>query len=195
MNALSDSSHAAPAAETPPWTCPYCALLCDHTQVDLADPPRLRGASCPRADGALAHLLPADNPEATQAWVKGTRASVAEALDVAAQWLSQSRLPLFGGLATDVQGMRALYRLANVGGAILDHAHGEAMMPALRLGVGIARLPDFIVGDAIRSGELEEILLDWRPPPFGLHLVTPPSRLRPARVEALLDFLTRHHGC
>jgi DNA-binding transcriptional LysR family regulator len=72
---------------------------------------------------------------------------------------------------------------------------GEAMMPALRLGVGIARLPDFIVGDAIRSGELEEILLDWRPPPFGLHLVTPPSRLRPARVEALLDFLTRHHGC
>lgn len=72
---------------------------------------------------------------------------------------------------------------------------GEAMLPALRQGVGIARLPDFIVGDAIAAGELEEILLDWRPPPMGLHLVTPPSRLRPARVEALLDFLTRHHGC
>jgi DNA-binding transcriptional LysR family regulator len=72
---------------------------------------------------------------------------------------------------------------------------GEAMLPALRTGVGIARLPDFIVGDAIASGELEEILIDWRSPPFGIHLVTPPSRLRPARVEALLDFLTRHHGC
>lgn len=72
---------------------------------------------------------------------------------------------------------------------------GEAMLPALREGVGIARLPDFIVGDAIAAGDLEEILLDWRPPPMGLHLVTPPSRLRPARVEALLDFLTRHHGC
>ncbi len=72
---------------------------------------------------------------------------------------------------------------------------GEAMLPALRQGVGIARLPDFIVGDAIAAGDLEEILLDWRPPPMGLHLVTPPSRLRPARVEALLDFLTRHHGC
>lgn len=72
---------------------------------------------------------------------------------------------------------------------------GEAMLPALRHGVGIARLPDFIVGDAIAAGDLEEILLDWRPPPMGLHLVTPPSRLRPARVEALLDFLTRHHGC
>lgn len=72
---------------------------------------------------------------------------------------------------------------------------GEAMLPALRAGVGIARLPDFIVGDALAKGELEEIMLDWRPPPFGLHLVTPPSRLRPARVDALLDFLTRHHGC
>lgn len=72
---------------------------------------------------------------------------------------------------------------------------GEAMLPALRQGVGIARLPDFIVGDAIAAGDLEEILLEWRPPPMGLHLVTPPSRLRPARVEALLDFLTRHHGC
>jgi DNA-binding transcriptional LysR family regulator len=73
---------------------------------------------------------------------------------------------------------------------------GEAMLPALRAGVGIARLPDFIVGDALASGELNEILIDWRPPPLGLHLVTPPSRLRrPARVQALLDFIAEHHGC
>jgi DNA-binding transcriptional LysR family regulator len=72
---------------------------------------------------------------------------------------------------------------------------GEAMLPALREGVGIARLPDFIVGDALASGELEEILFDWRPPPLGLHLVTPPSRLRPARVETLLDFIATRHGC
>ncbi|MGC4250762.1 MAG: LysR substrate-binding domain-containing protein [Sphingobium sp.] len=72
---------------------------------------------------------------------------------------------------------------------------GEAMLPALRNGIGIARLPDFIVGDALAAGDLEEILPDWRPPALGLHLVTPPSRLRPARVEALLDFLARHHGC
>lgn len=72
---------------------------------------------------------------------------------------------------------------------------GEAMLPALVTGVGIARLPDFIVGDAIAAGDLEEILIDWRPPPLGLHLVTPPSRLRSGRVEALLDFITRNHGC
>lgn len=132
MNALSDGSQAAPAAETPPWTCPYCALLCDHAQVDLAAPPRLRGASCPRANGALAHLLPEGNPEATQAWVKGTRASVSEALDVAAQWMSQSRRPLLGGLATDVAGARALYRLAARTHAVADHAHGQGLHNAVR---------------------------------------------------------------
>ena len=72
---------------------------------------------------------------------------------------------------------------------------GDAMLPALRAGIGIARLPDFIVGDGLASGELEEVLVDWRPPPLGLHLVTPPSRLRPARVEALLDFIANNHGC
>jgi DNA-binding transcriptional LysR family regulator len=72
---------------------------------------------------------------------------------------------------------------------------GEAMLPALLGGMGIAMLPDFIVGDALASGTLEEILIDWRPPPLGLHLVTPPSRLRPARVDALLDFLAARHGC
>lgn len=72
---------------------------------------------------------------------------------------------------------------------------GEAMLPALETGVGIARLPDFIVGEAIADGRLREILTDWRPSPLGLYLVTPPSRLRPARVEALIEFLARRHGC
>ncbi|WP_420144703.1 LysR substrate-binding domain-containing protein [Sphingobium sp.] len=72
---------------------------------------------------------------------------------------------------------------------------GEAMLPALRTGIGIARLPDFIIGDALAKGDVEEILMEWRPAPLGLHLVTPPSRLRPARVDALLDYLAKHHGC
>ncbi|EZP72229.1 LysR family transcriptional regulator [Sphingomonas paucimobilis] len=72
---------------------------------------------------------------------------------------------------------------------------GDAMLPALLAGVGIARLPDFIIGDAMAAGDLEEILVDWRAPPLGLHLVTPPSRLRPVRVEALLDFIAANHGC
>lgn len=72
---------------------------------------------------------------------------------------------------------------------------GEAILPALRAGLGIAMLPDFIVDEDLKAGVLEEIMPGWAPPPLGLHLVTPPSRLRPARVEALLAFLAERHGC
>src|SRR5450631_1223439 len=70
--------------------------------------------------------------------------------------------------------------------------NGEALMPALLAGLGIADLPDFIVGDAIASGAVEVILKDWKQREGAVHLVTPPGGPRPARVEVLVDFLTAH---
>lgn len=64
-------------------------------------------------------------------------------------------------------------------------------MPALLAGLGVARLPAFIVAPHLASGVLEPILPEWTPPPTGLHLLTPPGQLRPARVEALIAWLTR----
>lgn len=69
---------------------------------------------------------------------------------------------------------------------------GEAMLPTLLAGLGIARLPGFIVGPSLQSGALTELLPDWAAPPTGLHLLTPPSPLRPARVKALITFLAEH---
>ena len=51
-------------------------------------------------------------------------------------------------------------------------------------------LPGFIVGPDLASGALTAILTDWTLPPVALHLLTPPSNLRPARVETLIAFLT-----
>jgi DNA-binding transcriptional LysR family regulator len=70
--------------------------------------------------------------------------------------------------------------------------NGEAVMPALIAGLGIADLPDFIVGEAIASGEVEVILKGWKQPEGAVHLVTPPGGPRPARVEVLAEFLTKH---
>ena len=64
-------------------------------------------------------------------------------------------------------------------------------MPSVIAGLGIADLPDFIVGDAIASGEVEVILKGWKQPEGAVHLVTPPGGPRPARVEVLADFLTQ----
>src|SRR6516162_687371 len=69
--------------------------------------------------------------------------------------------------------------------------NGEAVIPALIAGLGIADLPDFIVGDAIASGAVEVILKGWKQPEGAVHLVTPPGGPRPARVEVLAEFLMK----
>ena len=66
--------------------------------------------------------------------------------------------------------------------------NGDAMLPLLLGGGGIAQLPLFIAGDEVRRGRLVEVLADWPVPPLALHLVTPPGTLRPARVDAFLRF-------
>lgn len=69
---------------------------------------------------------------------------------------------------------------------------GEAMLPALRLGLGIAILPDFIVGHDIAAGRLDVVMPEWTPHGGALYLMTPPGTLRPARVELLIAYLSDH---
>lgn len=67
--------------------------------------------------------------------------------------------------------------------------NGEAHVPALLAGLGLAILPEFIVWRHLESGALEAVMRDWSMPPIALHLVSPPGEPRPARVEVLLAFL------
>ncbi len=67
--------------------------------------------------------------------------------------------------------------------------NGDAMMPALVAGLGLGVLPDFILRDALADGRLEIVLPNWSLAAAALHFVTPPGGPRPARVEALADFL------
>ncbi len=67
--------------------------------------------------------------------------------------------------------------------------NGDVMLPALIAGRGIGYLPDFLCQKALKSGDLVNVLPGWRMGDIALNIVMPPSRLRPARVDALVDFL------
>jgi DNA-binding transcriptional LysR family regulator len=67
--------------------------------------------------------------------------------------------------------------------------NGDAVVPALIAGLGIAAMPEFIVRPAMAGGRLEQILSGWSGSEASLYLVTPPNGPRPARVQALVDFL------
>ena len=70
--------------------------------------------------------------------------------------------------------------------------NGDALQPALKRGLGLALQPDFLVGEALKTGELIQVMPEWQVASVALYIVTPPGRLRPARVEAFIEYLIKH---
>ncbi|CAN7404811.1 formylmethanofuran dehydrogenase [Trinickia sp. LjRoot230] len=139
-SSIDPSNGGAPGALSPDapstvryWTCPFCPLLCDDIAltVDANGTLEATEVSCPRLARALDSYGP--NDAHCPASVDALPASFDGALAHAARILAAARRPLFGGLATDVAGTRALYTLAASCGATLDHVHGESMSAATRV--------------------------------------------------------------
>lgn len=65
----------------------------------------------------------------------------------------------------------------------------EGVLEALRLGLGIAQLPDNVAADDLAAGRLVELLPGCAPPRMPVHLVMPSGRLVPPRVRAAIAAL------
>jgi DNA-binding transcriptional LysR family regulator len=57
-------------------------------------------------------------------------------------------------------------------------------------GLGIIRLPNFIVNDHLRSGALVEILEDYPADPMPVHIIYMKQGLLPLKVRAFIDWMT-----
>ena len=67
--------------------------------------------------------------------------------------------------------------------------NAEALEHALLAGLGLALQPEFLAWQHIQTGKLETVMENWLVEPIALHILTPPGRRRPARVQALIDYL------
>jgi DNA-binding transcriptional LysR family regulator len=72
--------------------------------------------------------------------------------------------------------------------------NGDFIAAAAAAGIGIARLPTFIVADYLRSGRLRRILAAWTLPPIAVYAVYPKTRTLPAKTRRLIDFLVERFG-
>jgi len=69
--------------------------------------------------------------------------------------------------------------------------NGDVLRPILLAGLGLAVQPEFLIWEDLAAGRLEAVMADWSMPPIALNIVTPPSSHRPARVDAVIEFLAR----
>ena len=103
-------------------TCPACGLLCDDIALNSTSPIRVK-SDCAKSVSFFEQPLSHTSPS-----VAGTTTDIGAAIKAAANILIKSNQPLFAGLGTEVQGMRALMRLAEKTNATLDHMHSESTL-------------------------------------------------------------------
>ncbi|MEQ1710020.1 MAG: formylmethanofuran dehydrogenase [Hyphomicrobium sp.] len=116
----------APAGSAAPGVeenvaCPFCGILCDDLEIGCG-PSGLKVISngCTKAIEGFERPMLAAKPQ-----IGGRDVTLAEAVAEAARLIRGSRLPLFGGLGTDVEGMRAVMAAAECAGGVVDHAFSE----------------------------------------------------------------------
>lgn len=72
--------------------------------------------------------------------------------------------------------------------------NGDLLREAAIAGNGIAVLPTFIIGDAIRAGRLEVLLADHEGPPDAVQAVYAANRHLSAKVRTFVEFLASRFG-
>jgi formylmethanofuran dehydrogenase subunit B len=109
--------------------CPFCGILCDDLQVSrTATGLKVNKNGCAKAIAGFERAVANAGPQ-----IGGKPASLAEAIAAAAARIKASRLPIFGGLGTDVEGMRQVMALADRSGGVVDHALSEGQYRNFRV--------------------------------------------------------------
>ena len=101
---------------------PFCGTLPDDLTVERTEKGlKVVDNGCAQSVAGFERKLPPLNPR-----IGGKDVELGAAINEAAKLIKKARLPLYGGLATDVEGMRALLALAEHSGGVVDHALSEA---------------------------------------------------------------------
>ena len=72
--------------------------------------------------------------------------------------------------------------------------NGDAVVTAALAGQGIALQPTFLVGDAMRAGDLVRLLPEHEVPGLDIHALYPHPRNLSPKVRSFVDLLTEHFG-
>jgi len=85
-------------------------------------------------------------------------------------------------------------RVVHIGGNVVAN-NAETVLQLAVAGVGITRLTDVIIGDALHNGQLVPILTDWHHvEPVPLYATYPGGKHLAPKLRAMVDFLVEQFG-
>ncbi|CAN7278456.1 LysR family transcriptional regulator [Rhizobium sp. LjRoot30] len=179
-------------------------FLCRHPELELTldiDDRRVDAVS-DGYDAIIRH-----GPIADSRLVAWKLAPSRRVLVASADYLERSGIPR---TLQDLEGHRGIFytnrgiadwRFQTTGGAVIARAklamgmnNGDMMRDAAIAGLGIALLPAFIAGPAIKDGLLREIEIDHQPEQEFIFMAHPQGRTPPAKLRAIADHLKKAFG-
>lgn len=75
----------------------------------------------------------------------------------------------------------------------IRYSNGEACLKAAEGGLGLACVPGFVAGEAIRAGRVVRLLQDFETEPFDVSVLYPHGRHLAAKVRLLVDELVERY--
>lgn len=125
MSASQAGAPPAPASAAETYshvTCLFCGLHCDDLEITRTGQAlKVTKNGCGRGKSGFERPFVAARPR-----VAGQPVTLGEAIAAAAARIRAARLPAYGGLATDVDGVRAIMSIADKSRGVVDHALSEA---------------------------------------------------------------------
>lgn len=75
----------------------------------------------------------------------------------------------------------------------IRYSNAEACLKAAGAGLGLACVPAFIAGEALRTGQVRRVLQVFETKPYAVHALYPHSRHLAGKVRVLVDFLVERY--
>jgi formylmethanofuran dehydrogenase subunit B len=133
---MTNRTEAKGAGETPKSNaitdvaCPFCGLVCDDLEIAPEAGGRLKVIKngCDRAVAGFERSVDGAKPQ-----VAGKDVDLATAIKAATDLIKDAKLPLYGGLGTDVDGIRSVMALADKSGGVVDHMLSEGQYRNFRV--------------------------------------------------------------
>jgi formylmethanofuran dehydrogenase subunit B len=109
--------------------CPFCGLVCDDLELARGEGGlKVTKNGCEKAVAGFERRVDGAKPQ-----VDGRDVDLATAIQTATDLIRKASLPLYGGLGTDVNGIRAVMALADKSGGVVDHALSEGQYRNFRV--------------------------------------------------------------